>query len=122
MTAGSSRPHAPSEIIDPAYYAAHGYPHDVFAELRDRAPVAWCEAPGFEPFWAVTAHEDVVWLSKHPETFENAPLSFIAPKDQFGEGEDLGRFGIKFEDLLHRPEGLVLQAWTEDERVLIWLD
>jgi len=83
------RPGASTEIIDPAYYAAHGYPHDVFAELRARAPVAWCEAPGFAPFWAVTAHEDLVWISKRPEIFENAPLSFIAPTDQFGEGEDL---------------------------------
>jgi cytochrome P450 len=84
-----TRPHAPSEIIDPAYYAANGYPHALFAELRERAPVAWCEAPGFDPFWAVTEHDDLVWMSKHPETFENAPLSFIAPRGQFGEGEDL---------------------------------
>jgi cytochrome P450 len=89
MTTQLPRPHAPFEIIDPAYYAANGYPHDIFTELRERAPVAWCDAPGFEPFWAVTTHEDLVWLCKHPETFENAPLSFIAPKDQFGEGEDL---------------------------------
>ena len=85
----ATRPNAPSEIIDPDYYAANGYPHDIFTELRKRAPVAWCDAPGFEPFWAVTTHEDLVWLCKHPETFENAPLSFIARKDQFGEGEDL---------------------------------
>ena len=89
MADDSARPHAPSEIIDPAHYAAAGYPHDIFAALRERTPVAWCEAPGFDPFWAVTGHEELVWISKQPETFENGPKSFVAPRDQFGEGEDL---------------------------------
>ena len=85
MATESTRPRAPSEIIDPAYYAAHGYPYRSFAELRDRSPVAWCEASGFDPFWAVTGHEDLVWMSKQPGIFENAPLSFIAPNESFGE-------------------------------------
>lgn len=89
MTNRPTRPRAPAEIIDPAHYAAIGYPHAIFAALRERAPVAWCEAPGFDPFWAVTAHEDLVWISKQPGIFENGPKSFIAPRDQFGEGEDL---------------------------------
>jgi cytochrome P450 len=83
----ATRPSAPSEIIDPAYFAAHGYPYDEFARLSDEAPVAWCEAPGFEPFWAVTDHADLVWISKQPEIFENAPRQFIAPKSQLGELE-----------------------------------
>ena len=81
----ATRPSAPSEIIDPAYFAAQGYPYDEFARLSDEAPVAWCEAPGFEPFWAVTDHADLVWISKQPEIFENAPRQFIAPKSQLGE-------------------------------------
>ena len=87
MPEAVARPSAPSEIIDPAHYGAHGPPYEIFAELRERAPVAWCEATGFDPFWAVTSHADVVSLSRQPQLFENAPVSFIAPKDQFGDGD-----------------------------------
>ena len=84
-----NRPSASVEIIDPKHYAQHGYPYSTFSELRNRSPVAWCEAPGFEPFWAITSRDDLVRISKKPEIFENPPLSFIAHKNQFAEGEDL---------------------------------
>ena len=37
----------PLELVDAQRYGRRGYPHDVWTELRARAPVAWVEAPGF---------------------------------------------------------------------------
>ncbi|WP_156722470.1 cytochrome P450 [Streptomyces apocyni] len=52
-------------------------PHPEFAELRKTAPVWWCPqrrgVTGFddEGYWAVTRHEDVKYVSTHPELFSS---------------------------------------------------
>lgn len=62
----------PLDLVDPDRYAARGYPHDLWTRLRREDPVAYVEAPGFEPFWAVTTHSDVLWVSARPTQFSNA--------------------------------------------------
>jgi cytochrome P450 len=62
----------PLDLVDPRRYAARGYPHDVWTRLRADAPVAHVEAPGFEPFWAITKHADVVQVASQPERFSSA--------------------------------------------------
>ena len=62
----------PLERVDAQRYGRRGYPHDVWTELRARAPVAWVEAPGFEPFWAITRHADVQQVAAQPRTFSSA--------------------------------------------------
>ncbi|MHC0430916.1 cytochrome P450 [Streptomyces sp. O3] len=53
-------------------------PYPEFAELRRTAPVWWCPqrrgVTGFddEGYWAVTRHEDVKYVSTHPELFSSA--------------------------------------------------
>lgn len=49
---------------DPAFHA--GDPFAVFRELRRRDALHWCDNPGF---WAATRHEDVLAVSRDPETF-----------------------------------------------------
>jgi cholest-4-en-3-one 26-monooxygenase len=62
----------PLDLVDAARYARNGYPHAVWTRLRAEAPVARIEAPGFEPFWAITKHADIVQVSKQPLRFSNA--------------------------------------------------
>ena len=62
----------PADLVDPARYAARGYPHDVWTQLRAEAPVACIEAPGFEPFWAITKHADVHDIASQPLKFSSA--------------------------------------------------
>jgi cytochrome P450 len=69
-----------SEISDAARYASKGYPHELWRELRTTSPVHWCEPPGFTPFWAITRHEDVRFLSTHPERFLSAPRTILFPQ------------------------------------------
>ncbi len=72
MAAAAVAPDA-VDVIRPETYAAGGYPHEGWARLRREDPLHRCEIPGFDPFWAVTKHADVVAVSKRPDRFVNAP-------------------------------------------------
>src|SRR5688572_24128946 len=62
----------PLDLVDPARYARDGYPHALWTRLRAEAPVARIEPPGYEAFWAITKHADIVQVSKQPLRFSNA--------------------------------------------------
>ncbi len=52
----------------------NGQPFELFERLRREAPVYWHEESlEFEPgFWALTKHEDIITVSKDPQTFSSA--------------------------------------------------
>ena len=54
---------------------ADGFPHAVFAELRESAPVWWHpptdNTPGGEGFWVISRHEDVRNILHDPTTFSS---------------------------------------------------
>ena len=60
------------DLIDPARYARRGYPHDTWTRLRSEAPVAYFAPAGYEPFWAITKHADVIEVAKQPLRFSSA--------------------------------------------------
>jgi cholest-4-en-3-one 26-monooxygenase len=60
------------DLIDPERYARRGYPHDAWTRLRAEAPVAYFAPDGWQPFWAITKHADVLELAKQPERFSSA--------------------------------------------------
>jgi cholest-4-en-3-one 26-monooxygenase len=62
----------PLELVDPDRYARRGYPHDVWTRLRAEAPVAYFAPEGYEPFWAITKHADVMEVAKQPVRFSSA--------------------------------------------------
>ncbi len=62
----------PLDLVDPERYARRGYPHELWTRLRAEAPVTYVEAPGFEPFWAVTTHADIQLVSSQPTRFSSA--------------------------------------------------
>ncbi|MQY03353.1 cytochrome P450 [Actinomadura macrotermitis] len=62
------------DLVDPARYESGGVPHDRLAWLREHDPVHWHQGDpgrGYPPFWAITRHEDVVHVSRHPEVFSS---------------------------------------------------
>jgi cytochrome P450 len=61
------------ELVDPQAYAEHGYPHDLWTELRNHDPLRKFEPAGWRPFWAVTKHADICEISRQPEIFLNGP-------------------------------------------------
>jgi cholest-4-en-3-one 26-monooxygenase len=69
------------DVIGPDHYARNGYPHAEWARLRRESPVHWFPQvnPGTRGFWAVTRHADIVWISKQPHRFLNAPRLAVLP-------------------------------------------
>jgi cholest-4-en-3-one 26-monooxygenase len=62
-------------LIDADVYQRSGPPHEQFTWLREHDPVFWHAdggEPGWPGFWAVTKHEDVAHVSRHPELFSSA--------------------------------------------------
>jgi hypothetical protein len=74
-------------LIDPSAYAAHGYPHAEWKALR-AAPLTYFEPEGWQPFWAITRHADVIEVSKQPERFLNGPgMTLLRKREAEAEGE-----------------------------------
>jgi cholest-4-en-3-one 26-monooxygenase len=62
-------------LIDPDVYQRTGPPHEQFTWLRQNEPVYWHAdggEPGWPGFWAVTRHEDIAHVSRHPELFSSS--------------------------------------------------
>ena len=55
--------------------------------LRKEAPIHWFDLEGGVGFWAVTRREDIVWISKQPTRFINAPRLAIFEEGAPVEGE-----------------------------------
>jgi cytochrome P450 len=62
-------------LIDPDVYQRSGPPHEQFSWLREHEPVHWHAdggEPGWPGFWAITRHEDIAHVSRHPEVFSSS--------------------------------------------------
>jgi cytochrome P450 len=69
VTSTASRPVRDIDLINPDKYVAEGPPFEAFRRLRAEAPVYWHEGRGFPGFWAITKCDDLVRISRDPETF-----------------------------------------------------
>lgn len=67
-------------FTDPKAYADERRFHAACALLRRESPVALVSAKGFDPFWAVTKHDDVMEVARQPERWLNAPRPALGPK------------------------------------------
>jgi cytochrome P450 len=59
-------------LVDAGRFARDGYPHELWTRLRAEAPVAYFEPEGYEGFWAITKHADILEISKQPVRFSSA--------------------------------------------------
>lgn len=88
------------DITDTDRYVRDGYPWPEWDLLRREAPVHWYERPGFEPFWAITRHDDIQWISKNPQLFSNRQRLRLAKVPDY-EWEAVRR---EDQDRRYRPE------------------
>jgi len=102
------------ELVDPAYYAQNGPPHDIFRQLRAESRVHWCEVPRIEPFWAITRHEDIRFISRQPDLFLSEPGITPLPTDrEINQNEGIGamRVVINTDPPEHRDLRKVASPW-----------
>lgn len=109
------------ELIDPRYYAENGYPHEEWRLLRREAPVYWFDRlPGI-PFWAITRHEDIVWVSKQPERFISAPRLVVGQEATGVDGEFPVRMLLNMDPPEHHEyRALVNRRFTPRALEPIW--
>ncbi len=72
----------PLDQLDPIsarIYGTTGYPHDAWTRLRREDPVHWTQPEGYQPFWSVTKHADIIEVSKQPELFQSAGRFILFP-------------------------------------------
>jgi cytochrome P450 len=66
-------------FTDPKAYAHERRFHSACAVLRAQSPVHRVDVAGFNPFFAVTKHADVMEISRQPERWLNAPRPALGP-------------------------------------------
>lgn len=59
------------QIVSSASYAEWDGIHRSFAHLRREMPLGIVRAKGFDPFWLVTKHADILEISRQPTVFSN---------------------------------------------------
>jgi len=88
MAAAASIPLPQLDVISAEFYGTKGYPHEAWARLRREQPVCFMEPEGYDPFWAVTKHADIVEVSKQPDKFKSDGRFILFPKSLQGEEGD----------------------------------
>ncbi len=102
------------DIIGPETYEKHGYPHAAWKWLRREAPVCWWEKGVQNPFWAITKHADVIWISKQPRRFLNAPRLAVLPNvdgDAVSPDDRLARHLLNMDPPEHTKFRKVASGW-----------
>ncbi|MFN3520735.1 MAG: cytochrome P450 [Phenylobacterium sp.] len=64
-------------IVDPKAYAAGKPVDEAFAWLRREAPLEQAQPAGFDPFWVVTRHADILEVERQNELFHNGDRSTV---------------------------------------------
>jgi cytochrome P450 len=64
-------------FVDPGAYADPVTWHEKAARIRAEEPILKVSVDGFQSFWAVTTHADVMEIERHPEVFTNAPAPVL---------------------------------------------
>ncbi|MEO0961411.1 MAG: cytochrome P450 [Pseudomonadota bacterium] len=58
-------------VVDPRSYADGDAIDEAFAKLRKDIPLGVAGPQGFEPFWVVTKHKDIVEVERNGDVFHN---------------------------------------------------
>jgi len=85
-------------FVDPQRYADLDGWHAVARRLRREDPIHHVEAEGFEPFWAITRHADIVDIERQHDRFWNTMDSVLRVK---GALERAQAAGVALKTLIH---------------------
>jgi cytochrome P450 len=106
-------------LVDPNAYADMQRIHAAFSWARANNPLGRAVVEGFDPFWAVTKHADVMYVGRSNDLFHNADRSTIvmdqATLEQFrtitGGDPNLLSTLVQMDDPHHRKMRAVTATW-----------
>jgi cholest-4-en-3-one 26-monooxygenase len=100
------------DVVSNETFADHGYPHAAWTRLRRESPLHYFTRGVKVPFWAVTKHEDVVWISRQPRRLLNAPRLAVFPEfAPPNEDERIARHLLNMDDPDHSAYRKLASAW-----------
>ena len=91
--------------------------HESLAHLRAHAPVSWVEVEGYQPFWAITKHADIMDIERQNDLFTNdpRPLLMVAEADEVLRAQMEAGIGLRtlihMDDPLHRDMRKIGADW-----------
>lgn len=105
-------------LTDPRAYAALTPLLETFSNLRAHDPVARIETEGFDPFWAITTHADIMQVGRDKELFHNGDRSTIVTDRRAAArvqalvgGPHLVRTIVHMDDPEHAKYRQLTQSW-----------
>jgi cytochrome P450 len=89
MGSGATSPRIPpgiaAELVDPSAYA-DGRVQDRYRWLRTHIPLGVAEPDGFDPFWVVTRHADILAVSSQNQVFHSGDRPTALSGRAFSDG------------------------------------
>jgi len=101
-------------FVDPEAYADEARFEAATSLLRREDPVHWVEEPGFNPFWAITKHADILEIETKHTIFLNEPRPVLATADddrRRAENGDMLRTLIHVDGTEHRQLRGITSDW-----------
>lgn len=100
-------------IVDPTAYA-DGRIHAAFAQLRREAPLAQAQVDGYNPFWAVTRHADIMEVERRSADFSSGdgPVTLMS-REAIARASATGFQGPRTLVQLDGAEHLALRQLTQ---------
>lgn len=107
----------PLNLLDASIMGDEANMYETFRQLREHDPVCLVEHPDFEPFWAITRHDDIKAISQNNTEFLNNPRTVLIQKefeqalrDKFGTRNGLETL-IHMDNPKHRKLRNVTRDW-----------
>ncbi len=106
-------------IVDPLAYADGRRVDEAFAWLRKEAPLDVAQPEGFDPFWVVTRHADILEVERQNDLFHNGDRATIVTtiegdlkvREMTGGSPHLVRSLVQMDNPDHHAYRRLTQAW-----------
>ncbi len=101
-------------FFEPRRYADLDGWHAAARRLRREDPIRRVDAPGFEPFVAITRHADIVEIERQPERFWNTDDVVLFPIGQLDQVKAAGAFIrslVQMDGEQHRATRQITNEW-----------
>jgi hypothetical protein len=120
-----TREAAIAAVVDPKAHADPPRLNRAFAWLRQNEPVALAEFPGFDPFWMVSKHADILEVSRDNSLFPYGDFpSTLAPhqgverqREARGAGRPLLYTLVQMDEPDHMKYRALTQAWFMPQNI-----
>ena len=107
------------DVVDPKAYADGKRVDDAFAWLRKNAPLDVAKVEGFDPFWVVTRHADILLAERQNDLFHNGDRSTVLTtieadqkvRAMMGGSPHLVRSLVQMDNPDHMNYRRLTQAW-----------